>query len=66
LELEPTLDVVLARSVQGVARYSLDPLGDPLPRRRFARGASSEPPAVEVPARPEGVRALPGRTNRQD
>jgi hypothetical protein len=65
-EPEPTLDVVLARSVQGVARYSLDPLGDPEPRRRFARGAAPEPPAVEVPARPEGVRALPGRTNRQD
>jgi hypothetical protein len=63
---EPSLDVVLARSAQGVARYSLDPLGDPQPRRRFSRGAAPEPDAVEVPARPEGVRALPGRTNRQD
>jgi hypothetical protein len=65
-EPERSLDVELARSVQGVARYSLDPLGDPLPRRRFARGTAPEPNAVEVPARPEGVRALPGRTNRQD
>jgi hypothetical protein len=65
-EPERSLDVELARSVQGVARYSLDPLGDPLPRRRFARGTAPEPDAVEVPARPEGVRALPGRTNRQD
>jgi hypothetical protein len=63
---EPSLDVDLARSVQGVARYSLDPLGDPQPRRRFGRGNAPEPDAVEVPARPEGVRALPGRTNRQD
>jgi hypothetical protein len=63
---EPTLDVVLARSARGVARYSLDPLGDPQPRRRFARGAAPEPDGLEVPARPEGVRALPGRTNRQD
>jgi hypothetical protein len=66
VEPERLLDVELARSVQGVARYSLDPLGDPLPRRRFARGTAAEPDAVEVPARPEGVRALPGRTNRQD
>jgi hypothetical protein len=65
-EPEPSLDVELARSAQGVARYSLDPLGDPVPRRRFGRGGAPEPDAVEVPARPEGVRALPGRTNRQD
>jgi hypothetical protein len=65
-EPERSLDVELARSVQGVARYSLDPLGEPQPRRRFARGAAPEPDGVEVPARPEGLRALPGRTNRQD
>jgi hypothetical protein len=62
----PALDVELVRSVQGVARYSLDPLGDPPPRRRFGRGPSEVPPVVEVPARPEGVRALPGRSDRQD
>jgi hypothetical protein len=62
----PALDVELVRSVQGVARYSLDPLGDPPPRRRFGRGPSEAPPVVEVPARPEGVRALPGRSDRQD
>jgi hypothetical protein len=65
-EPEPSLDVELARSVQGVAHYSLDPLADPQPRRRFGRGAAPEPDGVEVPARPEGLRALPGRTNRQD
>jgi hypothetical protein len=65
-EPQPSLDVELARSAQGVARYSLDPLGDPVPRRRFGRGGAPEPDAVDVPARPEGVRPLPGRTNRQD
>jgi hypothetical protein len=65
-ELEPSLEVELARSVQGVARYSLDPLGDPPPRRRFGRSGAEAAPAVEVPARPDGVRALPGRSNRQD
>ena len=62
----PSLEVELARSVQGVARYSLDPLGDAAATRRFGRGSAPEPDAVEVPARPEGVRALPGRTTRQD
>ena len=66
VEPEPSLDVELARSVHGVARYSLDPLGDVQPRRRFSRGSSPEPEAVDVPARPEGARALPGRANRQD
>jgi hypothetical protein len=59
-------DATLARSAQGVARYRLDPLAEPAPRRRFGRGSSDEPAAVDVPARPGGVRALPGRTTRQD
>lgn len=61
-----SLEVELARSAQGIARYSLDPLGEAPPRRRFGRGSAPEPAAVEVPARPDGVRALPGVTNRQD
>ena len=65
-EPERSLEVELARSVQGVARYSLDPLGDPPARRRFGRGGGEAPLAVEVPARPDGVRALPGRSNSQD
>jgi hypothetical protein len=60
------IEVELARSVQGVARYSLDPLADPVPRKRFGRGAAVEVPAVEVPSRPEGLRPLPGRSSRQD
>lgn len=62
----PQLEAVLTRSVQGMARYSLDPLADPPPKRRFGRGGGEEAPAVEVPARPEGVRALPGRSIRED
>ena len=58
--------VVPARSEQGVARYSLDPLGDPPPRRRFGRGGTESPAAVDVPARPAGPRALPGQANRQE
>lgn len=63
---EPTIDVVLARSAQGVARYTLDPLADPAPKRRFGRGGREGVPAVEVPARPTGARPLPGRTTGQD
>ncbi len=55
-----------ARAGRGVARYSLDPLGDPPPRRRFGRGGTADPQTVDVPARPAGPRALPGRANRQE
>jgi hypothetical protein len=64
-EPEPPIDVVLTRSAQGVARHSLDPLAEPAPKRRFGRRSGDEVPAVEVPARPSGVRALPG-ASRQD
>jgi hypothetical protein len=63
---EPTIDVVLARSAQGVARYTLDPLAEPAPRRRFGRGGGETVTAVEVPARPAGARPLPGATTGQD
>src|SRR4051812_44018184 len=63
---EATIDVVLAGSAQGVARYTLDPLADPPPKRRFGRGEGEPGLAVEIPARPDGVRALPGRSRRQD
>ena len=63
---EALLDVVLVRAGETVARYSLEPLGDPPPKKRFGRGNKDDaPPAVEVPARPNGVRALPGAP-RQD
>lgn len=60
-EPEPELDVELVRSAGGVARYSLDPLAEE-PRRRFGRGAKESVPTIDVPARPEGPRALPGGT----
>jgi hypothetical protein len=42
------------------ARYSLDPLADGAPRRRFGRRAvESDRATMEVPARPAGPRALP-------
>jgi len=67
-ELVPALhDVALARSQQATAQYSLDPLAEPPVKRRFGRGGTPEPlPVVEVPARPNGVRPLPGRPTRQD
>ena len=64
--VRPALDIELVRSAQRVARYSLDPLAEPQPRRRFGRVTVQEPDGIEVPARPEGARALPGHTNRQD
>jgi len=42
------------------ARYSLDPLGDPAPRRRFGRGQPAQRETLEVAARPSGPRGLPG------
>jgi hypothetical protein len=65
-EPEPLPEVALQRSATGVARYNLDPLGEPAPRRRFGRGGAAESPGIEVPARPEGPRALPGRPGGRD
>jgi hypothetical protein len=67
-EPAPSPEVALVASVRvvTVARYSLDPLAEPQPRRRFRRSAGGQLDVVEVPARPGGVRALPGRTDRQD
>jgi hypothetical protein len=51
---------VLRESAGGLARYHLDPLAEPPPRRRFGRGGGEELQAIEVPSRPDGQRALPG------
>jgi hypothetical protein len=64
--VQPVLDVVLVRSVHGVARYSLDPLADPPAKRRFRRSGEESAASVEVPARPDRVRALPTRTIPED
>jgi hypothetical protein len=63
---QPAIDVVFVRSGQGVARYNLDPLADPPAKRRFGRGGEVTATWLEVPARPERVRALPARTNLED
>lgn len=47
-----------------LARYTLDPLGEPPPKRRFARRRDEELGTVEVPARPAGPRRLPGQSTR--
>jgi hypothetical protein len=44
-----------------LARYTLDPMAEPAPKRRFARRRDEEPDGVEVPARPTGPRHLPGQ-----
>lgn len=49
-----------------IARYNPDPLAELPARRRFGRGRGEPPPTIEVPARPVGVRSLPGLTRRQD
>ncbi|HEY0417338.1 MAG TPA: hypothetical protein VGC78_13220 [Gaiellaceae bacterium] len=48
------------------ARHRLDPLSDPVPRRRrFGRGGELENTGViEVSARPGGARPLPGSSSR--
>ena len=43
-----------------LARYTLDPLAEPAPRRRFGRHREEAGGTIEVPARPRGRRALPG------
>jgi hypothetical protein len=65
-EPEPEPAIVLAPVAQAVARYSLDPLAEPPPRRRFRRNGTPAAAAIEVPARPLGVRALPRRAAGQD
>lgn len=58
------LDVELHRSATGIARYSLEPLAEQ-PPRRFGRGPAEAPPSIDVPARPEGARALPGTAGEE-
>jgi hypothetical protein len=53
------------RSVEAVARYSLDPLAEES-RRRFGRGESTTSPTIVVPARPDRGRALPGVAERDE
>jgi hypothetical protein len=43
-----------------LARYTLDPLAEQAPKRRFGRHREQTDGTIEVPARPAGRRALPG------
>jgi hypothetical protein len=45
-----------------LARYSLDPLAEPAPKRRFGRHHEENAGTIDVPARPRGRRPLPGST----
>jgi hypothetical protein len=64
---EPPPLVDLAPTAQRTARHRLDPLPEPVQKRRLRRRRVQEDgPAVEVPARPTGVRVLPGRSRRED
>ena len=54
----PSMPIVRVPSDGRKARYSLDPLGDPVPRRRFARGRSQQWDSLDVAARPRR-RGLP-------
>jgi len=56
---ERVISVVRVPTDGRKARYSLDPLGDPAPRRRFGRARSDQWESVEVAARPSR-RAFPG------
>jgi hypothetical protein len=43
-----------------LARYTLDPLAEEAPKRRFGRHREQIDGTIEVQARPGGRRALPG------
>ena len=66
--VEPQIDVASWATVAAAraghapkALHALDPLAEEPKRRR--KGGDEEPPRVEVPARPPGVRSLPSRWN---
>lgn len=64
-EPAPLLPDALVGSVRRVARHHLDPLADAPARRRLRRTQAEDSPAVEVPARPEGLRPLPPSAGRR-
>jgi hypothetical protein len=65
VEAKPVVSPPVRRVNDGpLARYTLDPLGEPPPKRRFARRRDEELGTVEVPARPAGPRRLPGQSTR--
>jgi hypothetical protein len=64
-ERPPLVDLV--PTAQRTARHRLDPLPEPAQKRRFRRRqVQDDGPTVDVPARPAGVRVLPGRSRREN
>jgi hypothetical protein len=64
LVAEQSVEAAVAPAA-GLARHRLDPLAEPAQRRRFSRRQEQDGAVVEVPARPERPRALPGRASRE-
>ena len=59
--------VDLAPTAERTARHRLDPLPEPGQKRRLRRKQNvDDGPAIEVAARPTGVRVLPGRSRSED
>jgi hypothetical protein len=67
-EPEPTpVRVAVPTALGATARHRIDPLAEPEQKRRPWQRRTSENGAVaEVPARPTGLRVLPGRSRRED
>lgn len=63
-EPAPRLDDALVHTARRVARHHLDPLADAPARGLLRRTPTDDSPAIEVPARPEGVRPLPPSAGR--
>jgi hypothetical protein len=60
-------EVADSRAAVRTARHHLDPLrGSSAGRWPWRREGRSDEPVVEVPARPEGLRGLPGRPRRNN
>ena len=68
VEPEATEPVELRAAANGrMARHRIDPLEEPeQKRRRWRRTPEANGASTEVPARPEGLRGLPGRSRRED
>ena len=65
-EPEPAARGGAAALCAGVARYSLDPLGEPAPRRRFGRGGAPESPRSRCRRAPKACARFPAASGSQD
>src|SRR5262249_6267319 len=60
LPAEPAAQRAPSANGGPVAQYHPEPLADAVPRKRFGRRPATVEELIEVPARPTGVRPLPG------